>query len=128
MFMSLYEFLIEPLGLPIEWYWEYLILFIINEIAYRIAYDKVGDMYDAGMSGKDAGSFFHCIIRTFCFGVMWAIAYGVIWLCKWLFANWILVVSIVGAIFITIGLIIIITKIIKNKKKREISPNETDEK
>lgn len=123
--MPLYEFLTDPLGLPIHWLWEYVILLIIDRIAYHTAFSAVGDLYDAGMDGKVLGSFFHCIIRTFCFGVMWAITYGVIWVCKWLFANWILIVSILGGIVLLVGSIAIIIKM-KNKKK-EVSPNEENE-
>lgn len=126
MFMPLYEFLIDPLGLPIAWYWEYIILFIIDQIAYHTAFSAVGEMYDAGMDGKGLGSFFHCVIRTFCFAIMWAITYGVIWVCKWLFANWVLIVSILGGSVLLIGVTAIIIKIIKNKKK-EVSSNENNE-
>ena len=122
MFMPLYEFLIDPLGLPIHWLWEYIILLIIDKIAYRTAFSAVGDLYDAGMDGKGLGSFFHCVIRTFCFAVMWAITYVVIWACKWLFANWILIVSILGGIVLLVGIIAFIIKM-KNKEK-EVSPNE----
>ena len=125
MFMPLYEFLIDPLGLPIAWYWEYIILFIINQIAYHIAFSAVGKMYDAGMDGKGLGSFFHCVIRTFCFAFIWTIVYGVIWICKWLFVNWILIVSIIGGIILLVGVVAIIIKM-KNKKK-EVSSNENNE-
>lgn len=60
MFKPFFELLTEPLGLPIEWYYEYIILAIIGIISYRIAYSKVGDMYQGGfIDGRTSGSFFH---------------------------------------------------------------------
>ena len=69
------------MGLPIEWYYEWIILAVIGYIAYLIAYEKVGSLYHGDLiSGRAAGSFCHWIIRTLYFIVMWAIAYGVIWI------------------------------------------------
>lgn len=127
MFMPLYEFLIDPLGLPIAWYWEYIILWIIDLIAYNTAFSTVGDMYNAGMNGRGLGSFIHCIIRTFCFGAMWAITYCIIWLCKWLCENWLLIFSVIGCATFILGISVLIVKIKKNKKKG-VYPNEANEK
>ena len=78
----------EPLGLPIDWYYEWIILGVIGYIAYLIAYDKVGSLYHGDfISGRAAGSFFHWIIRTIYFIVMWAITYGVIWIGKFVMAH-----------------------------------------
>ena len=83
MFKFIFDLITEPLGLPIEWYYEWIILLVIGEIAYRVAYDKVGVLYQSGsISGKSAGSFFHWIIRTVVFVAIWAITYGVIWIGK----------------------------------------------
>ena len=60
MFKLIFEILTDPLGLPIEWYWEYLILTVIGAVAYAVAYRCVGDMYSGGMiDGSTSGSFFH---------------------------------------------------------------------
>ena len=80
MFKFIFDLATEPLGLPIDWYYEWTILGVIGYIAYLIAYDKVGSLYHGDfISGRAAGSFFHWIIRTIYFIVMWAITYGVIW-------------------------------------------------
>ena len=39
MFKFIFELATEPLGLPIEWYYEWIILLVIGEIAYHVAYD-----------------------------------------------------------------------------------------
>lgn len=83
MLKFIFELAIEPLGLPIEWYWEWLVLSITGCISYRVAFSKVGDMYrDKTISGRGIGSIIHWIIRLICFVIIWAITYGVIWLVK----------------------------------------------
>ena len=60
MFKFIFEILTDPLGLPIEWYWEYLILAVIGAAAYAVAYRCVGDMYSGGMiDGSTSGSLAH---------------------------------------------------------------------
>ena len=87
-FKFIFDLATEPLGLPIEWYYEWIILAVIGYIAYLIAYEKVGSLYHGDLiSGRAAGSFCHWIIRTLYFIVMWAIAYGVIWIGKFVMAH-----------------------------------------
>ena len=88
MFKFIFDLATEPLGLPIDWYYEWILLGVIGYIAYLIAYDKVGSLYHGDfISGRAAGSFFHWIIRTIYFIVMWAITYGVIWTGKFVMAH-----------------------------------------
>ena len=103
MFKFIFDLATEPLGLPIEW----IVLLVIGEIAYRVAYDKVGVLYHNGsISGRSAGSFFHWIIRTVVFLVMWAITYGVIWIGKFVMAH---------KIRVTIGICSIVVVVIAVK-------------
>jgi hypothetical protein len=72
-----------------------------------IAYDKVGSLYRGDfISGRTAGSFFHWIIRTIYFIVMWAITYGVIWIGKFVVAH---------KIQVSIGICSIVTVVIAAK-------------
>ena len=48
MFKFIFDLITEPLGLPIEWYYEWIILLVIGEMAYRVAYNKVGVLYLSG--------------------------------------------------------------------------------
>ena len=90
MFKFIFEILTDPLGLPIEWYWEYLILAVIGVVAYAVAYRCVGDMYSGGMiDGSTSGSFFHWLIRLILFVALWAVTYGIIAAVKWLTDNWV---------------------------------------
>lgn len=99
MFKFIFDLITDPLGLPIEWYYEWIILLVIGGIAYRVAYYKVGVLYHTGsISGKSAGSFFHWIIRTGVFVAMWAISYGMIWIGKFVMAHKVQVTIGIGSI------------------------------
>ncbi|MDP3388088.1 MAG: hypothetical protein Q8S24_12690 [Eubacteriales bacterium] len=120
MFKVIFEFLIEPLGLPIAWYWEYIILAVIGLVAYIIAYKTVGDMYRADfISGSTVGSLFHWLIRVFIFAIIWAITFGVIWLFKLVMSNWSIILmalcGIVGAVSLCVLAILSIQKIKSSK-------------
>lgn len=105
MFKVLFEFLTEPLGLPIVWYQEYIILAVIGLVAYIIAYNTVGDLYRAAfISGSTAGSFFHWLIRFFVFAIIWALTYSVIWISKLVISNWQMILMLFGGIVGTISL------------------------
>ena len=107
----LFDRITDPLGLPIAWYWEWIILAIIAFAAYAIAFRTVGDLYDGGMiSGSTDGSILHWIIRLIVFVVIWAVTYFVIWLAKLIFAHWLLIVSILGGILVTAAIICLIVR------------------
>lgn len=127
MLKFIFNLITEPLGLPIAWYWEWLIMLVIGAIAFALAYGIVGIMYDNGeISGRSAGSICHWAIRIICFLVLLAIAYGIIAFVKWLFDNWIIVVSVLGGL-ILIGTIFAMI-IIVHRKRGEKTKNATDEK
>lgn len=117
MFKFIFDILTDPLGLPIAWYWEYIILAVIGFVAYIVAYNCVGDMYSGGMiSGSTSGSFFHWLIRLALFVVLWAISYGIIATVKWLTANWVLVLCILGGVVAVVGIVAIVVAIFKKHK------------
>lgn len=110
----LFDRITDPLGLPIAWYWEWIILAIITFAAYAIAFRAVGDLYDGGMiSGSASGSILHWIIRLIVFVVIWAVTYFIIWLAKLIFAHWVVVVSILGGILVATAIIWIIVHYIR---------------
>ena len=130
MFKFIFEILTDPFGLPIEWYWEYLILAVIGAVAYTVAYRCVGDMYSGGMIyGSTSGSFFHWFIRLILFVALWAVTYGIIAAVKWLTDNWVLVLCILGGVVVVVGIASVIAIIIrkrKNKEGLEVSDDESN--
>ena len=101
MFKLIFEILTDPLGLPIEWYWEYLILTVIGAVAYAVAYRCVGDMYSD----------------------------GIIAVVKWLTDNWVLVLCIMGGVVAVVGIAAVIAIIIRKRKNKaglEVSTDESN--
>lgn len=97
----IFELLTSPLGLPIPWYIEYIILIAVNTIAFELAFAAVGKLYSGDIiHGRRSGSILHWTIRFFAFFVLWAIIYGIIAFVKLCLANWIWVVSIVGVLVV----------------------------
>ncbi len=119
MFKFIFDLLTDPLGLPIEWYWEYIILLVIGAVAYAVAYRCVGDMYSGGMiDGSTSGSFFHWLIRLILFVILWAVTYGIIAAVKWLTDNWVLVLSILGGVVAAVGIAAVVAIIVRKQKKK----------
>ncbi len=117
MFKFIFEILTDPLGLPIPWIWEYVILAIVGTCAYLLAFRAVGDMYDGGtIDGGCAGSFFHWLIRLIVFVIIWAIVYGIIALFKWVFAHWVIILSVLGGLLVIATVVILI---IWNNNRKE---------
>ena len=108
MFKFLFEILTDPLGLPINALWEYLIIAIINAVAFKIAWDA--------SPGGTFGSAIHWGVRLIAFVIIWAITYGVIALAKWIFANWIIALCIVVGLII-LGIVIAVV-INRNSERR----------
>ena len=89
----------DPLGLPIEWWKEWLIMGVIGTVAFLISYAIVGKMYDSGdISTSAGGSIVHWIIRAVVFFALWAFTYGVIIAARFVAAHWIIVVSVLSGI------------------------------
>ena len=119
MFKLIFEILTDPLGLPIEWYWEYLILTVIGAVAYAVAYRCVGDMYSGGMiDGSTSGSFFHWLIRLILFVTLWAVTNRIIAVVKWLTDNWVLVLCIMGGVVAVVGIVAIAAIIVRRRKEK----------
>ena len=100
MLKFLFAVLTDPLGLPIDAIWEYLILAVIGAIAFVIAWNI--------SPGGDFGSLIHWVVRLIAFVILWAVVYGIIALVQWIFANWILILCILGGVVVIGGIIAII--------------------
>ena len=109
----IFDLLTSPLGLPIAWYWEYLIIWAISFIAYRVAFASVGKLYDSHIiSGSFLGSLCHWLIRFVFFVAIWAIVYATIVAVNWVIANYILCLCILGG---TTLVVLTTTALIKMK-------------
>ena len=114
MFKFIYELIINPLGLPIEPVWEYIILLAVGEIVHEIA-------YWISPGGKEFGSIIYWISKFIVFVAIWAILYGIITAVQFAIAHWIWFT--IGGVIILVTMIIIII-ITKKKNKRDKKKNE----
>lgn len=101
----LFDILTDPLGLPINALYEYLILAFVGAIAFRIAWET--------SPGGFGGSTIHWSVRLIAFVAIWAVIYFVIWLGKLVIANWITVLCVIAGLAV-IG---ITTYLISHSKK-----------
>lgn len=105
MWKLIYEILVNPLGLPINPIWEYLIILFFGEIGHEIAYwISPGGKY---------GSFIYWGTKLITFVSIWAVLYGIISSIQFVIAYW-LKFSIGGIIGFSISIILMV--IFKNKK------------
>lgn len=109
MLKFLFEFITNPLGLPIEWYWEYIILGLINIIAFGIAWKL--------SPGGRWGSEIHWGIRTIAFGVLWGITYIVIAFIKFVISHLILVLILLGTLVFITGMILLFYRLWTRKQQ-----------
>ncbi len=120
IFKFLFERATDPLGLPIDWYWEYVILLAIGVLAYKLAFADVGDLYRYHIiDGKITGSFLHWLIRGLYFVAIWAITYLVIQAYYFVSQNWQLVLMIAGSIIGTVALCVLSVFLIRLYNKRK---------
>ena len=72
----IFELVTSPLGLPVHWLIEYIMMGIIGWFAFSIGWE-ISD-------GGPFGSFIHWVVRTAAFVAIWAVVYK---LCE--FGQWI---------------------------------------
>ena len=112
IFSFIFELITDPLALPISPLWEYLILLVLGEIAFRIAWEA--------SPGGFGGSAIHWFVRAIAFVAMWAAAYAVIAVAKFVIAHWVPIMCVIGGLtFAGIILAVIL-------KQRATVPNITN--
>ena len=81
MLKLFYTLLTDPLGLPIEPIWEYIILLVIGEIVHEIAFYV--------SPGGRFGSLIYWVTKLVAFAAIWAVLYAIIAIIKFIIAHWI---------------------------------------
>lgn len=95
MYSIIFDILTDPLGLPINDLWEYLILAVIGKIAFSIGWEA--------SPGGIFGAIIHWIVRLLAFFALWAITYAVIVAAQWLIANWLMALIILVFVCLLLG-------------------------
>ncbi|MBQ8836962.1 MAG: hypothetical protein IJ002_05605 [Clostridia bacterium] len=104
IYSLIFDIITDPLGLPISWICEYIILLVVGAIAYKIAWN----VSPGGLFGSEI----HWFVRILAFIVIWAIIYAVIWTVKLIVAHWVTVICILGGILLISA---IITYVVRRK-------------
>ena len=124
LFSFIFDRFTDPLGLPIETWKEWIILGVIGVVAYNVAFQSVGNLYRSGsISGSAAGSFLHWTIRIGVFVAIWAVAYGVISVGKFVITHWVTILCVLGG-GLLVATVIGITVAVRRKKTCNTSSNE----
>lgn len=99
MYKPIFDLITQPLGLPIHWIYEYILLLVIHEIAFQMAWNI--------SPGGQFGSEIHWLVRVPTFLVLWGVLYTVIFIVKWVIVRWILVLCVlVGVAVLSSGVVI----------------------
>ena len=105
MLKLFYTLLTNPLSLPIEPLWEYVILLIVGEIVHEIAWSV--------SPGGTFGSLIYWVTKLIAFVAIWAVLYAIIATVQFVIAHWIWFA--IGAAIITAPVIAFVTWNRKNK-------------
>lgn len=81
MFKLFYELLTNPLGLPLEPLWEYIILLAVGEVVHEIAFHI--------SPGGEFGSPIYWFTKAVSCFVVWAVLYVLIASIQFIIAHWI---------------------------------------
>ena len=99
MLKLLFTLLTDPLGLPIEPLWEYVILLIVGEIVHEIAWST--------SPGGVLGSPIYWVTKLLAFVLIWAALYAIIVAVQFVIVHWIWF-TIGAAIIIAVAIAFII--------------------
>ena len=106
MLKLFYTLLTDPLGLPIDPLWEYIILLVVGEVVHEIAFHV--------SPGGKLGSLIYWVTKLIAFAAIWAVLYAIIAIIKFIIAHWIWF-AIGGGILVAI----IIALVIWNSKQQQ---------
>ena len=92
--MNIIDFLLLPLSLPINPIWDFVICAVIGEVAFRIAYEKAGQL------GSSSGerSLLHWFFRIIIYFGIWSVVCAICYAVQFVTAHWQMILIIIGAI------------------------------
>ncbi len=106
MLKIFYTLLTDPLGLPVESFWEYIILLVLGEIVHEIAFYV--------SPGGTFGSLIYWVTKLIAFAAIWAVLYAIIAIIKFIIAHWIWF-AIGGGILVAVAIGLIIYSKVNDK-------------
>ena len=119
MLKLLFERLVDPLGLPINPLYEYLIMLVVGELAYQFAYDKTGTLAHKGYMNSGQKSIIHWTIRLLFYCFVWAVLRAGIWVYGFVMENkGVAIISVICSVALVVT--IQVFKGIEEKKRLEL--------
>lgn len=118
MYKIIFDLLVDPLGLPLNFIYEYLIMTLIDLAAYKLAYEKTGFLFRDGWISRGEGKATHWFIRILFYLFMWAVMRASIWIYGFVLDNKIVSLFAVVCILAIILTVKIFT-FIEEKKRLE---------
>ncbi|MGN0650898.1 MAG: hypothetical protein ACI4KM_10710 [Oscillospiraceae bacterium] len=116
MLKAIFTFFTIPFSLPTSPIVSFLAMLVIGEIAYRLSYYKVGELYGRNLiNSRTIGSVLHWIIRAGFYIAIWALVSIVMIVFMYWGSNLELTLAILAIAGVTIGVIILI-KLLSRKK------------
>lgn len=116
MTKELFDLIVDPLGLPINGFYEYLIMAIVDAVAWRLAFAETGFLIRIGIITRREASDVHWTLRFIFYVAMWIILRIVIWVYRFVIANKGVALFAAGCIVALIVTIMIFRNIEDNKK------------
>lgn len=107
MYKFIFSLVTDPLGLPIHFIWEYLILLVINKLAFKIAWEV--------SPGGIFGSEIHWLVRLISFVILWAILRAIIVVINFVIANW--VIFVCSGIIAVTAVIVVSLEMLRRRKQ-----------
>ena len=101
MLKLLFTLLTDPLGLPIEPLWEYVILLVVGEIVHEVAWSV--------SPGGTFGSLIYWVTKLLAFVVIWAVLYALIAVVQFVIAHWIWF-AVGAGVVIAVAVVLLIWK------------------
>lgn len=103
LFRFCFEQVTDPLALPLHPIAEWLILAVVHEVAYQLAYSKVGGYYRAGIiSGGTVGSALHWFFRSIIFVAFWWAINVVIAVYMFITEHWRMILVATGGVVLLV--------------------------
>lgn len=116
MLKAIYTFFTIPFSLPTSPVVSFLTMIVIGEIAYRLSYYKVGELYGRDLiSGRTIGSILHWIIRLGFYTAIWALVSMAMIVFMYWGSNFELTLAILAITGVTIGIVILLNSLSQKK-------------
>lgn len=99
IFRLCFEQFTDQLTFPLSPVTEWIVVLVLHEIVYRLAFSMVGDLYHSGIiSGRLIGSFLHWLFRGISFAIAWLVVNFAVAAYRFVTEHWLMIIGAIGGI------------------------------